>query len=277
MIKYLTYEISSSCNMDCEFCFSDWRKPSKELNTSESKKGIDQLVALGLEAINFTGGEPLLRKDIAEIISYAKKSGLTTILTTNGILLEEKIKSLCSSLDYIGLPLDSANPAAHNSMRKTSRTDNHHILVLGLVDALSNQYPHVGVKINTLVSRKNKDEVVGIGKLIEGKVLSWKLSHFIASGHGKDYAFEYSISKGNYLHIVGNCQKTHPQMNIVSCAAHERDDCCRVLSSEGHLLRPSESGLIDLGKLDSLSSYQVTEGCNIQKNEHILRSTYIDR
>jgi len=105
-IKYLTFEVVPSCNMDCQFCFSEWREQDGALNTEDAKRSIEILQERGLEAINFTGGEPLLRNDIEELLGFAKQSGLTTILSTNGILLERKLPYIAQSLDFIGLPLE---------------------------------------------------------------------------------------------------------------------------------------------------------------------------
>jgi MoaA/NifB/PqqE/SkfB family radical SAM enzyme len=271
-IKYLTYECSASCNMNCRFCFSSWREQSSELNTEQAKHCIDILVDRGLEAINFTGGEPLLRKDIAELLGYCKESRLTTVLSTNGILLREKLPDIAKYLDFVGLPLDSSSYTVHNSMRATKAADNHHAHVLGLIDMINENYPELGVKINTIVTKQNKDSLVGIGDLIQGKTIAWKLSHFIPGAYGKIHQQEFEISAEDYKKAVMECSKKHH--NLVYAAAHARDDSCRILSADGRILLPTKDGLQDLGALAEITEQEMVSGFNEQKNVYFLKKTY---
>ena len=274
-IKYITYEVAANCNMDCGFCFSDWRNPVIELDTEDAKRAILSMKKNGLEAINFTGGEPLLREDIGDILRYSKSLDLTTILSTNGILLEKRIEEIAGHVDFIGLPLDSGEENVHNHLRPTRAAYNHHGLVVRLIDMLDEDYGKIGVKVNTIVTQQNASSVIGIGCIIDGKAISWKLSHFIASGYGAQNEHRYAISEQGYLTVVNQCRKAYPQINIVSSVAHERDDCCRVISSDGHMLRPTDNGLVDLGNLECLTEQAVLEGFNQPKNERILRKTYL--
>jgi MoaA/NifB/PqqE/SkfB family radical SAM enzyme len=72
-------------------------------------------------AVHFSGGEPLLRKDIFDLVSYARGLGLQTRVNTNGMLLnEENVKRLkAAGLTECGVSLDSADPAVHNTFRGT--------------------------------------------------------------------------------------------------------------------------------------------------------------
>jgi len=270
-IRYLTFECAARCNMNCKFCFSYWRDQPFELSTGEAKKSLQFLKEKGLEAINFTGGEPLLRKDIIRLIDFAKELGLTTILTTNGLLLKEKLPKLAESLDFIGLPLDSSDSKIHNSMR-TSNID-HHKLVLELIDIIHEKYPRLSIKINTVVTVQNKN-LTGIGNLVKGNIVSWKLSHFIPGEYGKVHNKEFEISAAEYNRIVTACKKTHPDLNIISSAAHTRDSSCRILSSEGRLLKPCNEGLQDLGTLFSITDKRFVDGFNEVMNSYFLDKTY---
>ena len=69
-----------------------WRSPhDDELSTEEWKRLIDELKQKGIKNIHYTGGEPLLRRDLAELVRYAAERGFTVGLTTNGILLDKAI------------------------------------------------------------------------------------------------------------------------------------------------------------------------------------------
>lgn len=77
--------VTRRCNLTCSYCFI--KDQTKDLKTEEMKTIIDRLHYLGVRWVAFFGGEPTLRKDLAELVSYAHGKGMVTHLSTNGILL----------------------------------------------------------------------------------------------------------------------------------------------------------------------------------------------
>jgi len=102
------------------------------------------------------------------------------------------------------------------------------------------------------------------------------LSHFISSGYGKEYQDKFGITVEQYQRVVNNCKEAHPDLNIVYSVAHDRDDCCRIISSDGHLLQPTEERLVDLGSLVSISEKEMIVDFDGIKNEYFLRKTYLE-
>ncbi len=83
-------ELTERCNYRCGFCFNASRKKSsRQLSENNLKKIVARVAAEGIQRIRFTGGEPLLRKDLLSILSFAKKQGLHVMLNTNGSLIDE--------------------------------------------------------------------------------------------------------------------------------------------------------------------------------------------
>lgn len=84
------FELTYKCNFHCPHCYVpfDYRK-KKELKTEEVFLILDQLRDIGCFYLGFTGGEPLVRKDIFEIFRYAKRSGFEIIIYTNGSLIDK--------------------------------------------------------------------------------------------------------------------------------------------------------------------------------------------
>ena len=273
-IKYLTFECISRCNMDCNFCFSDWRNKIKEMKTEEIKEILKGMKKKGLEAVSFTGGEPLLRKDMAKILRFSKNIGLTTILTTNGILLKKKIKEIAPHVDFIGLPLDSSNEEMHNKMRITKEKINHYKLVLELIDFLHENYPNIKIKINTVVSKKNKDSIAEIGEMIKGKIVSWKLSCFVPGSYGEKFKKEFEISDLDYNNIVDESKKKNKNLNIIHSEKYTRDSACRVVSCDGHLIKPCKNCFIDLGEILSVNDKKMKEDFDFERSEYFLNKTY---
>jgi MoaA/NifB/PqqE/SkfB family radical SAM enzyme len=109
--KTASLNITDNCNLRCIMC-KQWREIKiGELNTEEWKDIIEQLKNIGIEKINFSGGEPLLRHDVFELIKYASEGGIICGLTTNGYLLNKQtalllinsgIKIFTISIDGVG-------------------------------------------------------------------------------------------------------------------------------------------------------------------------------
>ncbi|MFC2165273.1 radical SAM protein [Acidobacteriota bacterium] len=99
---YLTHR----CNLHCTYCnFPEMETP--ELSTEEWRSVIDKLGDLGCRRIAILGGEPLLRRDLAEIIAHVRMRQMSCILTSNGLLVSEYITCL-SQLNTLVLSLDAA-------------------------------------------------------------------------------------------------------------------------------------------------------------------------
>jgi len=106
--KRLTLMLTSLCNFKCIFCDVPERGyDKKELSKEEAIKIIDSAARLGIEQLDITGGEPLLHKDIFEIISYSISSGLKVTLSTNGALIRKHlVKIMASDIFCITVSVD---------------------------------------------------------------------------------------------------------------------------------------------------------------------------
>lgn len=99
-------ELTTECNLDCSFCYNKNFSP-KNLGREEVKSILDNMHSWGVKAVRFTGGEPLLRNDIEELLSYAKSKGFYVILNTNGTLLNEKTETM-NFVDLVLLSMHSS-------------------------------------------------------------------------------------------------------------------------------------------------------------------------
>lgn len=127
-LKMVGWEITRRCNLACPHCYtaaaaSDQAIP--ELSTEQCRRIIEDIARLGAEIIGWTGGEPLLRRDLEDLIAFAKSLGIRSTLTTNGLLLTE---SRAASLKEAGLvavqvSLDGSTPARNAKIRKCFESD----------------------------------------------------------------------------------------------------------------------------------------------------------
>lgn len=109
---YLTYR----CNASCSFC-DIWERPSPYVTLENVKENLISLKKLKVKVIDFTGGEPLLHRDIAKILRMAKEMGFITTLTTNGLLYPKLATSLKGLIDMLHFSLDAATAEKHNMSR----------------------------------------------------------------------------------------------------------------------------------------------------------------
>jgi radical SAM protein with 4Fe4S-binding SPASM domain len=114
------------CNLRCKMCGMHKQKQifttqnrQTEINSQTLKSVIEQTKELGVKNIIFIGGEPLLRKDIFELLQFSKKFNLNTTLVTNGVLLDEEAARNCleAEVDCLSVSIDAATDKVFRQIR----------------------------------------------------------------------------------------------------------------------------------------------------------------
>ena len=115
------WEITSACNLGCIHCHAASGNPlSNELSTDEGKKLIDQIAQMeNFRTLIYTGGEPLVRPDIFELLNYSKRAGLANIIATNGTLIDEEMAWKLKECGVVcnAISIDATDPNIHNFVR----------------------------------------------------------------------------------------------------------------------------------------------------------------
>jgi len=115
---HVQWMLTRKCNYRCRGC-NVWRQQdTQELSTNEVKRGLDILHDLGVVDLVLSGGNPLLREDIGEIISYASRSFITTVYD-NGSMAVKKIHALRDA-DLVAISIDSLDPDKNDYIRGVS-------------------------------------------------------------------------------------------------------------------------------------------------------------
>ncbi|MCD6105261.1 MAG: radical SAM protein [Thermosipho sp. (in: Bacteria)] len=119
--KIVEFELTTSCNYSCIHCYCNAGRISKnELSTNEVKKVIKDLHELGVQIIDLIGGEPLIRSDIFEIVSFGRSIGAQLMINTNGSLatkeVVKKLKDINPNL-LIGVSIDGHKKEIHEFVR----------------------------------------------------------------------------------------------------------------------------------------------------------------
>ncbi|MFN8395159.1 MAG: radical SAM protein [Bacteroidia bacterium] len=111
------YYVTYRCNASCSFC-DIWERPSPYVTLENVRENLLDLRRLGVRVIDFTGGEPLLHREIAELCALAKELGFITTLTTNGLLYPKLAERLRGKVDMLHFSLDSVDEARHHASRR---------------------------------------------------------------------------------------------------------------------------------------------------------------
>ncbi|WP_027719421.1 putative heme d1 biosynthesis radical SAM protein NirJ2 [Desulfovirgula thermocuniculi] len=118
----VSWNATNACNLSCRHCYRDaGRKLAGELDTAEAVNLIDEIARVGFKILIFSGGEPLLRPDIYELVRYAASRGLRPVFGTNGTLITGgvAVKLKKAGAAAVGISLDSTNPSRHDRFRGT--------------------------------------------------------------------------------------------------------------------------------------------------------------
>jgi len=109
---YLTYR----CNAKCGFC-DIWEQPSPYVDLNNVESNLKDLKKLGVKVIDFTGGEPLLHRQLPKMLELAKNQGFITTVTTNALLYPKRARSLQGKIDMLHFSLDAYDRQQHDDMR----------------------------------------------------------------------------------------------------------------------------------------------------------------
>ena len=110
------YYVTYRCNAKCAFC-DIWEKPSPYITLADVEANLRDLRRLGVRVVDFTGGEPLLHRQLPEFLALAKQLGFITTVTTNGLLYPKNAEKLRGLVDMLHFSLDSADRATHDRGR----------------------------------------------------------------------------------------------------------------------------------------------------------------
>ena len=188
-IDYLRISVIDRCNLRCVYCMPEEGVesiPHEEILTYDEILRICEIVSeLGIRKIKITGGEPLVRKDIVNLIRDIKNIDKIeqVTLTTNGILLHEMLDDLYDAgIDAINISLDTLNK---DNFKKITRRDGLEKVLMSIDKAYD---LGIRVKINCLAIRDfNLRELVEIASFAKDREIDVRFIELMPIGFGKKY------------------------------------------------------------------------------------------
>ncbi|BCG59341.1 radical SAM/SPASM domain-containing protein [Paenibacillus sp. URB8-2] len=179
----VVWNMTRACNLSCKHCYANAcpAQDPDEMTTEEAKQFIEDLAAFHVPVLLFSGGEPLIRKDIFELISFAASKGLRPVISTNGTLITpDKAKMLKEAgVGYVGVSLDGLKER-HDEFR--GRKDSFEQALAGIRNCLS-----IGQKVGVrfTISKHTYGDLDGILDLIERENIPRAcFYHLVYSGRG---------------------------------------------------------------------------------------------
>ncbi|WP_026895318.1 radical SAM/SPASM domain-containing protein [Clostridiisalibacter paucivorans] len=209
----VSWNTTKRCNLYCEHCYRDASDKAYkgELNTQEGKKLIEDIKKAGFRLLIFSGGEPLMRKDIYELISYADRLKLIPALGTNGTLITKEVASKLkeSGIRAAAISIDSTDMNKHDKFR--GKAGSFKRAMEGIKNCLE---VGIRVQINTTISKDNKEEIL---KLTDFAEMVGASSHhvffLVATGRGKDIKDRF-LDKDEYFDLLDVILERQRQTNI---------------------------------------------------------------
>ncbi len=193
---HLQIVLSDLCNQNCHFCayrmeggfstanFADAdgnRNPVRFIPTAKAKEILDDCAALGIGAVEFTGGgEPTVHPDCFEIIGYAQGLGLKTGLVTNGVRMKDC--AALRGLTWLRISLDAGKSETYQRIRDSKAWDKvmRNITLAGTLEG-----PYVGVGF--VITRENYSELIEACQIVKAAGIPYMRVSAMFSDGGADY------------------------------------------------------------------------------------------
>ncbi len=221
-LRLLAWEITSACNLACKHCRAEAKTEpdSDELSTQEAKDFMDDLAEIASPILIFTGGEPLMREDIFELVSYGNQKGLKCVMAVNGTLLSPEIvrKIRESGIQRVSVSLDGADRESHDSFRGVPGA--YDSLMQGIENLKQEGVPF---QINTTVTQNNLESFQDIFRLAEELgAVAWHIFLLVPTGRANEIRNEI-ISAEKYEQVLNwfyDFRKNTSMQLKATCAPH---------------------------------------------------------
>jgi radical SAM protein with 4Fe4S-binding SPASM domain len=178
------WEVTAACNLNCIHCHAASGKPDPhELSTDEGKRLIDQLAEVdGFRTLVYSGGEPLVRPDIFDLLKHSKAVGFANIIATNGILIDEEMAWKLKEHGVVcnAISIDASDPDIHNFVRNSPKAFD---LALRAIEAT--RKAGILLQINTTAMEYNMENLSDLIDFVDQHDASIMLMYqLVAVGRG---------------------------------------------------------------------------------------------
>ncbi len=194
--------VTDRCNLRCQYCMPEeeyaWLRRSDLLTFEEIERIVEIFTELGVDKVRLTGGEPLLRRDLPDLVRMlARIPALADVaMTSNGVLLEDQAAALrAAGLHRVTVSLDTLRP---DRFRALTRRDDHAAVLRGTEAVRSAGFG--GLKLDTVVIRGvNDDELVDLVEFARGVDAEVRFIEYMDVGGATHWSREQVVSRAEML------------------------------------------------------------------------------
>jgi len=244
-LRLIAWEVTRSCNLACRHCraAAQLEPYPGELDTAQAKALIDTFPETGNPIIIFTGGEPLLRQDIFELITHAAGKGLRCVMAPNGTLVDplaaKKIKD--AGIQRCSISIDGADAARHDAFRGVPGAFEAALRGVANLKAAGVEF-----QINTTVTRSNLASFKDIFQLADQLgAVAWHIFLLVPTGRGAQLSSE-AIDADTYEQVLNwfyDFRKTTSMHLKATCAPHYYRIMRQRAKAEGVQVTPQNFGM----------------------------------
>ena len=209
---HVQIEITWKCNWRCVHCYQDDHKTDR-YSTQELKSLLDDLHAAGTVHLIVTGGEPLVRSDLVEVIRHARKLGMTVTLYTNAHLVtEDRAKELGGLIGTAEISLLAGEPALHDQLARAPGSFDRAMRGATLL-----RQQGVNVVIKTPVLRPAYQTLGRLKALMASNGFDWQTDPEISQSYaGAQFPIAYKLNKDELRKFFVDFPEFNPQSGVQS-------------------------------------------------------------
>ena len=201
-LRNLRVSVTDRCNLRCQYCMPEeeytWLRRADLLTFEEIQRLVRVFTELGVDKVRLTGGEPLLRRDVADLVRLL--AGVPVVrdlaMTTNGVLLGDQAATLrAAGLHRVTVSLDTLRP---ERFRTLTRRDDHAAVLRGIEAVGAAGFP--GLKLDTVVIRGvNEDELIDLVEFARGHQAEVRFIEYMDVGGATRWSREQVVSRAEML------------------------------------------------------------------------------
>ena len=170
--EFIILDITHRCNLKCNICQIRKDKPIEEFSLSEVSNLIDQAIGWQVKEFVLSGGEPLIREDILDILDYVKEKNYHIGVLTNGIVLDidfinKLLPYLISNTLSLNISLDALNPAIHDDIRGSVGCFSKTLNALKIISGLKIIHPNINFNVICIILNENLEELVSLANFLQ--------------------------------------------------------------------------------------------------------------
>ncbi|MCX7010389.1 MAG: radical SAM protein [Kiritimatiellaeota bacterium] len=259
----VVWNVTPACNLKCRHCYAVTADTTSDmLDHTAGLKLIDDLADFGCPVLLFSGGEPMTRKDLPDLIAHAVGRGMRAVISTNGMLLTPELAARYKELglSYVGISIDGLRET-HDRFRRQAGAFDAAIAAVRLCRSIG-----LKVGLRFTIFKENAPDIPGIFQLMRDEnVPRVCFYHLVYSGRGAELASE------DLDHAT--TRKVVDQITEGAADLQRQGLPTEVLTVDNHcdgpylylrMLRennPRAAGVLDLLKMNGGNSTGVGIGC----------------